>query len=222
MKDATYGASTPACPAIASSLDTAAIGRSKTSLHAFTVVSPIRTPVNEPGPGATANNSMSFNPKPDDCSKPLHSGQQPGRVLLSSCVNSGLKHVGVPSTATLPCTSHVSIANTIIYEPPPASLPHEIALHLSDLKPFECPSIRTVYSAKFTFSAPKQLECQIGNQFSLTLSFHCIYLDSSDTIPYSHSCTSEGQPFPWTIKSATRSFTQTTALVLSSKSVTAF
>src|ERR1035438_5570218 len=37
-----------------------------------------------------------------------------------------------------------------------------------------------------------QLECQIGNFFSLTASFQRIYLDSCDTYAYSDSSTSEG------------------------------
>src|SRR3981081_942462 len=86
----------------------------------------------------------------------------------------------------------------------------------------ERPCLSYIPKVKTSFEHSKQLRCQIGNLFSLTTSFHWIYLDSSDTNPYSHSCTSEGQPYPWNIKSATRSFTQTTALELSSKSVTAY
>ncbi len=102
-------------PAKTSSRDIAATGFPNTSLHAFTVVSPTRTPVNEPGPVATANRSTSSKLTSAAFSSPSTTGSSHDEYSAVAGWDVIPTTVPARSSATLPFASHVSIASTSIY-----------------------------------------------------------------------------------------------------------
>src|ERR1700730_14675516 len=116
MNEATYGCSCRDWAATASSLDSATIGLSKTSLQALAVVRPMRTPVNEPGPGATANTSTSAKVLFADWSVMSTAGSSQEEYSSPPVCGTTWRMASSLRTATLPLASQVSIASTIIYK----------------------------------------------------------------------------------------------------------
>src|SRR5208282_2710663 len=108
-----YSASGLACRAIASNLDTLAILFPNASLHAFTVANPIRTPVNDPGPEATANTSTSSIPNPEDLRAPSAVGRTQDEYSVAPSCATSVNTSSSRRTAKLPLESHVSSARRI-------------------------------------------------------------------------------------------------------------
>src|ERR1700736_1241251 len=92
------------------------MGILKTSLQALTVVSPIRTPVNEPGPEAAANTSTVRKVLLEDSSAESTAGNSQLEYSFVVVWGTTWRTALSSRTAMLPRVSHVSIARTIIYE----------------------------------------------------------------------------------------------------------
>src|ERR1700693_1205744 len=169
MNDATYGVSRCDWAATASSLESATIGLSKTSLQALTVVRPMRTPVNEPGPDATANTSTSPKALFADCRAKSTAGNS--QEEYSSALECATTWWTASSlrTATPPLTSHVSIASTTIYEQFYHTWQRSCCAFTVCWA--KTPEPTRPGLPPLPESSPLQLKCQIDNFLSLTASF---------------------------------------------------
>src|SRR5690349_18912772 len=100
---------------MASRREMAATGFPYTSAQAFTVVSPTRTPVNDPGPAVTAYAPTSLIDRLASLRRPFIAGRSQDEYssLVSWGINSSTD--SSRSSATLPRESQVSIARTITY-----------------------------------------------------------------------------------------------------------
>src|ERR1700722_8889671 len=116
MKDATQWAKLSDWAARASSPETTTIGLPKTSLQALTVVKPIRTPVNDPGPEAAANKSTSRSVISANPSAESTAGNSQLEYSSETAWGTAWSIALSLRTAMLPLASQVSIARTTIYE----------------------------------------------------------------------------------------------------------